>query len=174
MNDTQVVIAVGYTALVIAVCVVAALILRSTRSPARAEVDTSRLAHLEGRWGAIVVVALAVLLFATIFSVPYGKTRGGEGAQHVTVTGQQFGWGVQPAEVEAGREVQFELLSKDVQHGFGVYDGTELIFQVQVPAKGQTPQLYTHTFEKPGTYDILCLEFCGAQHHAMRGTLRVR
>jgi cytochrome c oxidase subunit II len=174
MNDTQVVIAVGYTALVIAVGVVAALVLRSTRSRPDGEVDTGRLASLEGRWGAIVVAALGVLLFATIFSVPYGNTRGGEDAQHVTVTGQQFGWAVQPAEVEAGREVQFKLVSKDVQHGFGVYDGTELVFQVQVPAKGQTPQLYTHTFERSGTYDILCLEFCGAQHHAMRGTLRVR
>lgn len=174
MNDTQVVIAVGYTVLVIAVGVVAALILRSTRSRAAGEVDRGRLAHLEGRWGAIVVVALGILLFATIFSVPYGQTEGGDDAQQVLVTGQQFGWAVQPAEVEAGREVEFELISKDVQHGFGVYDGTELIFQVQVPAEGQTPQRYTHTFEEPGTYDILCLEFCGSQHHAMRGTLRVR
>jgi cytochrome c oxidase subunit II len=174
MNDTQVVIAVGYTALVIAVGVVAALILRSTRSRRRGDVDSGRLAHLEERWGAIVVVALGVLLFATIFSVPYGKTDAEAGAQRVAVTGQQFGWAVQPAEVEAGREVQFELVSRDVQHGFGVYDGTELVFQVQVPAKGEPRQLYTHTFDEPGTYDILCLEFCGAQHHAMRGSLRVR
>ena len=174
MNDTQVVIAVGYTALVIVVGVVGALILRSTRGRAGGEVDAGRLAHLEGRWGAIVVAALGVLLFATIFSVPYGRTDADPGAQRVRVTAQQFGWGVRPAVVEAGREVRFELASRDVQHGFGVYDGTELIFQVQVPAEGEPLQLYTHTFDDPGTYDILCLEFCGARHHAMRGSFRVR
>jgi cytochrome c oxidase subunit 2 len=173
MNDTQIVIAVGYTALVVVVGVVAALIIRSTRGEQR-EVDHGRLAQMENRWGAIVVVALGILLFATIFAIPYGKTEAAGNAQRVTVVGQQFGWGLQPAQVEAGREVQFELTSRDVQHGFGVYDGTELVFQVQVPAKDQNPQLYTHTFEKPGTYDILCLEFCGVQHHAMRGKLTVR
>ena len=174
MNDTQVVIAVGYTLLVLVVGVVAALILRSTRAQARADVDEARLAKQENRWGAIVVTSLGILLFATIFAVPYGKTEADGNAQRVEVTAQQFGWGLQPAQVEARREVQFVLRSKDVQHGFGVYDGSKLLFQVQVPAAGQSAQLYRHTFEKPGTYDILCLEFCGVQHHAMRGTLRVR
>jgi cytochrome c oxidase subunit II len=69
--------------------------------------------------------------------------------------------------------VEFHLRSRDVQHGFGVYDGNKLLFQVQVPAKGQTEQDLVHTFSKPGTYDVLCMEFCGFQHHTMRGTLRV-
>jgi cytochrome c oxidase subunit 2 len=174
VNDTQIVITVAYTFAVLVSGVAFALVLRSTRARRVEEVDEGRLAHMEGRWGAIVVGFLGVLLFATIFSVPYGKTEGGSDAQIVLVSGQQFGWSVRPAQIEADRPVEFELTSKDVQHGFGVYDGNKLVFQVQVPAKGSSPQRYLHTFETPGTYDILCLEFCGAQHHNMRGTLTVR
>jgi cytochrome c oxidase subunit 2 len=28
-------------------------------------------------------------------------------------------------------------------------------------------------FDRPGTYQVLCLEFCGMSHHAMRGLIEV-
>lgn len=172
MNDTQVVIAVVYTVAVVIAGVVAALVLRSTREKRRGTVDEGQLSKLEGRYGVLVAGFLVVLLFSTIFSVPYGKTAA-EGAQVVRVTAQQYGWAVQPSTIKAGKPVDFRLISKDVQHGFGVYKGHELVFQVQVPAKDQPEQRYVHTFDKGGVYEINCLEFCGFQHHAMRGTLRV-
>ena len=30
------------------------------------------------------------------------------------------------------------------------------------------------TFDQPGTYTVLCLEFCGMSHHRMRGVVEVR
>jgi cytochrome c oxidase subunit 2 len=30
------------------------------------------------------------------------------------------------------------------------------------------------TFDQPGTYTVLCLEFCGMAHHRMRGVVEVR
>ena len=174
MNTTQLVIAVGYgIAVLISIGILIAL-LRSIRPRHQGETDHDRLAGMEVRWGMAVVVMLLSFLFLTIFSIPYDDTKAGPGGQKVEVNAQQFGWSVQPAEVRRGVPVEFTLRSKDVQHGFGVYDGSKLIFQVQVPAKGQSPQKLTHTFEEAGTYDILCLEFCGFQHHAMRGSLRVR
>ena len=172
MNDTQVLIAVVYTVAVVIAGVVAALVLRSTREKRRGAVDEGQLSKLEGRYGVLVAGFLLVLLFSTIFSVPYGKTDA-KGAQVVRVTAQQFGWAVAPSTIKAGKTVDFRLISKDVQHGFGVYKGHELVFQVQVPAKDQPEQRYVTTFDKPGTYEINCLEFCGFQHHAMRGTLKV-
>lgn len=173
MNNTQVVIAVAYTVAVAIAGVASALVLRSTREKRRGAVDEARLSRLEGRYGVLVVGFLLVLLFATIFSVPYGKTNADEGAQIVRVTAQQYGWAVQPSTIQANRAVDFRLVSKDVQHGFGVYDGNKLVFQVQVPAKDQPEQRYVTSFDEPGTYEINCLEFCGFQHHAMRGTLKV-
>ena len=69
-------------------------------------------------------------------------------------------------------DVVFELTSADVNHGFGVYDADGvLLFQVQV-IPGDVQEI-VHTFERPGTYEILCLEYCGAAHHLMRNTFEV-
>lgn len=173
MNDTQVVITVGYGITVVISAVVMALVFRSTRQKADDAGDHERLAKLENGWGILVAVLLVLLLGLTIFSVPYDNTEARDNQQVVEVTAQQYGWAIQPSTVKAGEPVRFELESKDVQHGFGVYQDWELVFQVQVPAKDQNPQRYVHTFDEPGTYDVLCLEFCGFQHHNMRGQLKV-
>jgi cytochrome c oxidase subunit 2 len=79
-------------------------------------------------------------------------------------------WSFLPREmtVPVGSEVTFYITSKDVQHGFKLQD-TNLNVQV-VP--GQVSKL-TITFTKPGDYDYICTEYCGAAHAAMFGTLHV-
>ena len=171
MNGTQLAITIGY-GLALVLCVIAfVVIVRSTRRPAA--VDTERLAHGENRWGWIVIGLLVLGLAVTIWQVPYFATAKERG-QPVSVTAQQFAWTVKPSKVKAGQPVNFSIISRDVQHGFGVYDGTTLLFQVQAPAKGEPAQEYTYTFHHPGRYEILCLEFCGFQHHLMRGALEVQ
>ena len=174
MNGNQVFLTIAYSLLVLASGVGLALLVRSTAAKRRAEPDHDRLARGENRWGVVVVALLVTMLAATIWSLPYDDTAdAGADAQVVAVRGQQFGWSIRPSQVRAGVPVTFRVSSKDVQHGFGVYEGTKLIGQVQVPAAGEPVQEYTMTFERPGTYEILCLEFCGVQHHMMRGRLRV-
>jgi len=178
VNGTQLGLTIVYgLACIVSVAIFVALI-RSTRARRRAaagELDTERLAHGENRWGLLVVAFLVIMLAATIWQVPYGATKSGDPrAQRVDVTGQQFGWTIQPNEVRAGVPVQFRLSSRDVQHGFGVYDGNKFLFQVQVPAAGEHVQYITRTFSKPGVYQVLCLEFCGFQHHLMKATFRVK
>ena len=69
------------------------------------------------------------------------------------------------------RPVAFVTRSQDVNHGFGVYRGHELIAQIQVvPGKSST---LVHTFHRTGVYTVLCLEFCGVGHAAMRATFEV-
>jgi cytochrome c oxidase subunit 2 len=46
-----------------------------------------------------------------------------------------------------------------------------LQFQAQVGAD-QTQKI-VHTFHRPGTYEVLCLEFCGVDHHKMTTTFEV-
>jgi cytochrome c oxidase subunit 2 len=90
----------------------------------------------------------------------------------VDVKAQQFSWTMSPARVRAGQEVEFRLTATDVNHGFGVYDDRDhLVAQVQV-VPGKTQKL-VHTFTRPGTYSVLCLEFCGVGHHIMETTFEV-
>ncbi|MCC7425312.1 MAG: cytochrome c oxidase subunit II [Alphaproteobacteria bacterium] len=86
--------------------------------------------------------------------------------QVVNATGYQWYWELDTSQVTAGRPVKFRVTSADVNHGFGLYDeaGT-LVAQTQA-MPGYINRL-THVFEAPGTYRVLCLEYCGLVHHNM-------
>ncbi len=169
MSGTSLVIAVAYGVAAVVGAIVALLVWSSTLR--RRSVDQGRLERRERTWFFVVLAVMTALLFGTIFFVPYGKTAG-KGAQVVRVTGVQFAWAVDPAAVRARRPVLFYVTSTDVNHGLGVYDASNrLLFQVQVPP-GRT-QKVVHTFSTPGTYRLLCLEFCGIDHHRMEATFEV-
>jgi cytochrome c oxidase subunit 2 len=59
-------------------------------------------------------------------------------------------------------------------HSFAIYspDGDVLFTMMLMPGlKGPTSIVYT--FDKPGTYTVRCLEYCGINHHNMRDQLIV-
>jgi cytochrome c oxidase subunit 2 len=66
----------------------------------------------------------------------------------------------------AGKLVKFEVTAKDVNHNFAIYNSAgKLIAQVQA-MPDYTNDLY-YTFDEPGRYYVLCLEYCGIAHHSM-------
>ena len=69
--------------------------------------------------------------------------------------------------------VEFRVTTLDVNHGFSLYapDG-HLVAQTQA-MPGYMNRLRV-TFDQPGTYTVLCLEFCGMSHHRMRGVVEVK
>ena len=75
--------------------------------------------------------------------------------------------------VPARTQVEFRVTTLDVNHGFSLYapDG-HLVTQTQA-MPGYVNRLRV-TFDEPGTYTVLCLEFCGMSHHRMRGVVEVR
>ncbi len=79
-------------------------------------------------------------------------------------------WLFNPREISVpvGSTVTFYITSKDVQHGFKL-EGTNVNMQI-VP--GQVSKL-SYKFEKAGTYNWVCHEYCGIGHAAMFGTLTV-
>jgi len=79
-------------------------------------------------------------------------------------------WLFNPREITIpkGSTITFYVTSKDVQHGFKL-QRTNINMQI-IP--GQVSSL-TATFDKPGRYDFICTEYCGAGHAAMFGTLIV-
>lgn len=77
----------------------------------------------------------------------------------------------QPA-LKTGELIEFRVTSLDVTHGFGIYDDKgNLLAQTQA-MPGYVNRL-RFRFDQPGAYPVLCMEFCGMAHHAMRGTLKV-
>ena len=170
MNDTALLITIAYSVVVVLGVIVAWIVWRSTRRPE--PVDTEKLAERERTWLFVVVALLLGLLLATIFAVPYGKGAG-DARTTVDVKGAQFAWEINPQTIPAGEPVEFRIEAADVNHGFGVYD-PDHTFVFQVQAMPGRVQRITHTFERPGTYEVLCLEFCGVLHHRMIGRFEVR
>jgi cytochrome c oxidase subunit 2 len=129
------------------------------------------MARREKGWLVVVACGLVALLFATIFFTPYGESAP-PGAQVVEVDARQFAFVIDPGMLRAGEPVEFRLTTPDVNHGFGVYtEDDEFVLQAQVVPDRVTT--IVHTFDEPGTYKVLCLEFCGLNHHAMVGEFEV-
>ena len=137
--------------------------------------------RVEFAWTVAPVLLLAVIVSFVFYKLPGIKntpsaTAAG-GASHITVEAHQFYW---LFKYPAGREsinvltvakdqvVALDVTSADVAHSWWV------------PAFGgkidAIPGKTNHTWfkaEKAGTYAIRCAEFCGIQHTAMRGFVRV-
>jgi cytochrome c oxidase subunit 2 len=84
----------------------------------------------------------------------------------VTATGAQWAWTLSRDEVPLGKEVEFQITSSDVNHGFGIYD-SQMRLLAQTQAMPGYVNRIRHTFNQPGTYQVLCLEYCGLVHHEM-------
>lgn len=122
-------------------------------------------------FGALLAV-IAVTSAATLGRLPYAHAAQDQGVQVVDALGYQWYWELSRTEVKAGQPVQFRVSAADVTHGFGIYDTTlRLITQTQA-MPGYTNVL-NHTFDKPGVYRVLCLEYCGVSHHGMMTEITV-
>ncbi len=170
MNSTAVLIAVAYGVVTVIGALVFLGLWRSTQS--RREVDTEQLARREKGWLIALIVGLLALLLATIFFTPYGESAPA-GAQVVNVDARQFSFSVDPPILQAGEPVEFRLTTADTNHGFGVYtEDDEFVLQAQIVPDYETKVV--HTFEEAGAYKIVCLEFCGVNHHGMVGQFEVK
>ncbi|MCB9455673.1 MAG: cytochrome C oxidase subunit II [Anaerolineaceae bacterium] len=76
--------------------------------------------------------------------------------------------GVPTVRVPQGAVVTFNVASKDVTHGFYIeYHNVNIMV---IP--GQISRA-TVTFNRPGTYRIVCHEYCGNGHHNMNAQVIV-
>lgn len=84
----------------------------------------------------------------------------------IEVADYRFAFPESPMRVPAGKFVEFDLTSKDVTYGFGVFrkDGT-MVFQISV-LPGHRNR-YVWTFLDPGYYDVRSTEYSGARHSSM-------
>lgn len=120
-------------------------------------------------WG--LLVSGIVIVTATLWQWPHDVSAG-EGSVTVNVTGAQWSWEIDKETVPAGKTVVFNVHTKDVNHGMGVVDESgRLLFQAQA-MPGYVNRV-KYVFDKPGTYRIICLEFCGIGHADMVNEFKV-
>ena len=85
----------------------------------------------------------------------------------------QWYWDISQTSFEPGESVVFRVGSSDVNHGFAIYDDdNRVVAQVQA-MPGYVNELAVK-FDDPGTYRIMCLEYCGLVHHSMLASLEVK
>ena len=132
--------------------------------PADPERKRSRLI-----WG--LLIGGIVVTAGSLWHWPH-DAQSSPGSVSVNVTGGQWYWEIDKEALPLGKEVVFNVHTKDVNHGMGVYgDDGRLIFQTQ--AMPGYINIVKHVFDKPGTYRILCMEFCGLAHHDMKSEFKV-
>jgi len=141
----------------------------STSASAQSVGKTANMIRHLSFWGALVFGAL--LLYATLRPWPHALPPGDD-AITVTVTGSQWSFEVDTESVPTGKPIVFALTSNDVNHGVGLYDENYKLLNQAQSMPGYTNR-FQYTFDKPGTYKLLCLEYCGLGHHEMASELTV-
>ena len=85
----------------------------------------------------------------------------------------RYGWLPNAVVLQAGKKYRIHLSSKDVNHGFSIHQSGEpsqkMNFQVVPGYEFVLPM----TFTDPGTYDVICQEYCGIGHQFMLGKIIV-
>ncbi|MCG3202807.1 MAG: hypothetical protein NFCOHLIN_02693 [Gammaproteobacteria bacterium] len=131
-------------------------------------------AHTLQAWLFVVLlVGFIAGSWATLHRFPIPPQHGAlDAKQVVDVAGRMWSWQITPATVRTGSAVEFRVTSGDVNHGFALYapDG-RIVTQTQA-MPGYTNKLL-HTFDRPGTYTVQCLEYCGIGHAPMTTTFQV-
>lgn len=158
---------------------VAALFLWVAAGASRPAGDAGVMARSAFRWRDrlfwFAIAAGIALSFGTLWEWPIAGHATAAPRPDVVIraVGHQWRWELDRDTVRAGDLVQFELTASDVNHGFAIYrDKTQLVAQAQV-MPGYVNKLQVR-FVEPGDYEILCLEYCGVAHHAMRAVIKVR
>lgn len=96
------------------------------------------------------------------------KVDGKEWDYELVYVAQAFSYNPVQVEVPLGAKVKVIATTKDVVHGFEVA-GTNINMMLE---PGYVSE-YVTTFDKAGSYLIVCNEYCGTGHHLMYSKIEV-
>jgi len=102
-----------------------------------------------------------------LFSNP-GATELTGGDFQIGIVAQAFSFNPAAIDLPVGAHARFYLTSKDVLHGFMI-ENTNVNLEV-IPGELAYAD---YVFRKPGTYHLVCNEYCGINHQDMIGTINV-
>lgn len=98
-----------------------------------------------------------------------GLHRLPDGSYEAYYVSQVFMFTPSKLEIPLGSKVTFYVTSTDVVHGFEIAQTD--VNMMAVPGWVNDA---THTFNRPGTYLLVCNEYCGIGHQNMYGTIEVK
>lgn len=152
------------------------------------------IARWERRWialaGVMLLAFLALIAYAlvkeggaivhgggrvqpgTVGNVPLfadpGARQLSDGTYQVAVLARAFAFDPPVVDLPVGASTRFYLTSLDVLHGY-LIEGTTVNIEL-IPGE---LAYFNYTFARPGTYHVVCDEYCGINHQNMIGTIRV-
>ncbi len=147
---------------------------RRSRHPVAADIRDNY--KLEIVW-TIIPTLIALSMFYVGWTSYVGLRTVPEDAMEVEVIGQMFSWifvydndkeSENELVVPQGRAIKLNISSIDVLHSFYLP-----AFRVKVDAVKGMPTYAWFYADEVGEYDIQCTEYCGVDHSAMVGTMRI-
>ena len=93
----------------------------------------------------------------------------GKNQYEAVVVAYQFGFQPTELNVPRGAHVRFLVTSVDVVHGFEIPGHANVNMMVLPGYVSEVKQ----TFDRPGTYLVMCHEYCGLGHHFMTMHIKV-
>lgn len=162
--------------------------LLARRGPKReASEIVPKVYKVRGMYFWALLVAIGGTLAWTLQMMPYPWLGDAKPTMTYTIIGKQWAWqtvkgpfdkslldspAFDPIVVPAGETVSFHVTAADVTHGFGIYT-PEGKLESQVQAMPGYVNELIYTFEEPGVYQIICMEYCGVAHHVMLANIQV-
>ena len=98
-----------------------------------------------------------------------GLRKVADGAYEAYYVAQIFQFTPRTLAVPVGSRVTFYVTSSDVEHGFSIPETG-----VNAMVTPGWVSSVSHTFDKPGTYLLVCNEYCGAGHQLMASKIEVK
>ncbi len=124
----------------------------------------------------LAVIVLIGANYDTLGKLPYVSSMSapssGAATQPVEAVAEQWSWSIKPDAFRVGETVEFHVTSKDVNHGFALYN-PDMRIVAQTQAMPGYINVLRYTFNEPGVYRVLCLEYCGVGHHEMTAEIKV-
>ncbi len=98
-----------------------------------------------------------------------GLHRLADGSYEAYYVAHIFSFDPQHIVVPRGAKVTFYVTSTDVVHGFSIPETG-----VNTMVEPGWVSTVSHVFAKPGTYLLVCNEYCGSAHQTMAGSVEVK
>jgi len=116
------------------------------------------------------VPLLVVLLFLTPSAHTSPGARQVAEPRHIEIVARRFAFEPSQIIVTTGEAIELDVRSGDGVHGIEI---KKLKIKDQIP-RGDMVLKIPFTAPAPGSYPIVCSEYCGANHDDMKGMLVVQ
>jgi cytochrome c oxidase subunit II len=124
----------------------------------------------------LAIIVLVAANYDTLGRLPYVSSMSASSSatatQPVDAVAEQWSWNIKPDAFRVGQTVEFHVTSTDVNHGFALYN-PDMRIVAQTQAMPGYINVLRYTFNEPGVYRVLCLEYCGVGHHEMTADIKV-